>query len=289
MLARAKINLHLHITGRADNGYHLLDSLVVFTSLADEIQIRSSDHYDLKIHERMGSQPLSSTDNLVTRATYLLAHHLGIPPYVSIDLFKNIPLSAGLGGGSADAAAILTLLKKHWKLESDDLLQLVAASLGSDILACLYNVPVIMRETGNKLIPAPSIPKLYALLVNPNMPCPTPAAYRIYAENNSQFSNKVAFPDEFRSPDSLCRFLKDHTRNDLTEAAISLVPQIKNILDWLSVYPDCLLARLSGSGATCFGLFAEKEHAEKAGQDIIKDHQNTPLDLRLECVEVNGE
>lgn len=288
MLARssalAKINLHLHITGRADNGYHLLDSLVAFTSLGDDIQITPSDKFQLNISGNMTlASSCAEQDNLISRVTHLLAQHLGIAPNVQIDLFKRIPLAGGLGGGSADAATTLLLLKEIWNIPSHDALETVAASLGSDITACLYNKPVVMRETGNKIMPAPSMPTLYGILANPNVSSPTPTVYKTYAESKVAFSEDIQFPENFQSIASLCDFLKEHTRNDLTDAAIAIAPEIKPTLDALEQLPDCRLARLSGSGATCFALFESEAQANTAYVQMTQNHPN----LWAEQVQIN--
>ena len=284
MLAPAKINLHLHITGRAENGYHLLDSLVAFTSLSDELHIQSSDTFKLNIS---GNTELSSAcaedDNLISRVTHLLAKNLGIAPNVTIDLIKNIPLAGGLGGGSADAAATLHLLKNHWNIKSNDMLETVASALGSDIVACLHNKPVIMRGTGNTILNAPQMPKLYGLLANPNVPCSTPDVYKKYAQGGQTFSSDITFPEKFNSAIELCSFLKQYTRNDLTDAAIAVAPHIKPVLDALNHLPNCLLSRLSGSGATCFALFENAEHAQTGRAQMKKDYPY----LWVEIVEIN--
>lgn len=270
MLANAKINLHLHITGRAENGYHLLDSLVAFTSLSDDISIAPSDRFKLNIS---GSTTLSSVcseqDNLISRVTHLLAHHLGIAPHVDIRLLKNIPLAGGLGGGSADAAATLLLLKDIWHIKSNDVLEKIAASLGSDIVACLYNDPVIMRDTGNKILTAPKMPPLHGILVNPNVQSPTPEVYKAYAQSKHPFSDNIVFPEQFHSAGELCAFLKADTRNDLTDAAITIAPEIGIVLNALDQIPNKLLSRLSGSGATCFALFENAGDAQ-SGYEVIK-------------------
>lgn len=288
MLAPAKINLHLHITGRAENGYHLLDSLVAFTSLCDEIHIGPSDTFKLDLS---GNTSLSASctqqDNLVSRAAYALAAHTGLAPHIHIELLKKIPLAGGLGGGSADAAATLRLLKEQWKIESDEILKTVAASLGSDIVACLYNKPVIMRETGNTLLPAPTLPKLYGLLANPNLPCPTPEVYKAYTQMQPPFSHNTIFPDKFDSAIELCAFLRENTRNDLTNAAISVAPPIKTVLQSLNQIPNCLLSRLSGSGATCFALFESAPHAREGLLQMRKDHPDIWADTWIEPVEIN--
>lgn len=273
MLTRAKINLHLHITGRAENGYHLLDSLVAFTSIADDIQITPSDKFQLNITGNTNlSAACAEQDNLITRVTRLLAEHQDIQPHVQINLTKNIPLAGGLGGGSADAAATLLLLQDIWNISSDDIIQNIATKLGSDIVACLYNGPVIMRDTGNTILPAPTMPEIYGVLVNPNVACSTPEVYQIYAQSNQDFSEDIQFPEMFSSINELTDFLNQHTRNDLTDAAIKVAPVIRTVLDELADTPDCLLARLSGSGATCYGLFETDNKAQEASLKLKTLH-----------------
>ncbi|HAJ90386.1 MAG TPA: 4-(cytidine 5'-diphospho)-2-C-methyl-D-erythritol kinase [Rhodospirillaceae bacterium] len=272
-LALAKINLYLHMTGRAENGYHYLDSLVVFTSLYDGIQINSSDKFHLNI---TGNDDLSANcdeqDNLIYRAAHLLAQHLGIAPNVHIELTKNIPLAGGLGGGSADAAATLLLLKELWHIPNHDIVENVAALLGSDIVACLHNKPVIMRETGNMILPAPQLPPLSGLLINPNVPCPTPDVYKAYANSKAAFSENILFPPHFASAASLCDFLNQHTHNDLTASAIKVAPPIKSVLDEMEKLPHVLLSRLSGSGATCFAIFSTAEDAQESSLKMQTNH-----------------
>lgn len=272
VIARAKINLHLHITGRAENGYHHLDSLVAFSDISDSISIIAANDYklslcgdfsdDLQIHS-------SPDDNLVTRATNLLSAHFGQNPYVHITLDKTIPLGAGLGGGSADAAAVLLSLRDFWNLPaSDSLLHSLASQMGSDIAACLHPHPIIMRDTGNVLLPAPKMPELHAILVNPKTPCPTPQVYKTYAASGAMFSDNITFPDTFKTVGDMCKFLNTYTRNDLTDAAISTNPDIKRVLDALHQTSDALLIRLSGSGSTCFAIFDTQSAAIAAQKQI---------------------
>jgi 4-diphosphocytidyl-2-C-methyl-D-erythritol kinase len=276
--ARAKINLHLHITGRRNDGFHLLDSLVAFTNLCDHLRVTTEPSY----HLRIDGQPAFKTtllndcpmdDNLITRATRLLSDHFTIPPHVGIDLTKSIPLGAGLGGGSADAAATLKMLCTFWNLKaSDNLLVSLASQMGSDIVACLNDAPVIMRDTGSIIFPAPKFPMLYGLLVNPNTPCPTPAVYKYVRETQKTFSKDSIFPAQFVTGHDLCTFLNTHTHNDLTDAAIAVNPDVRYVLNALEKMPDCQLARLSGSGSTCFGIFENEDISNKARDSLQKDH-----------------
>ena len=266
--APAKINLHLHITGRRDDGFHKLDSLVAFTNFSDEISIRENPSYRLNI---LNSSECPIDDNLITRAVKLLTQHFDIKPNINIDLKKSIPMGAGLGGGSSDAAAVLIALRDFWKLDApDDLLKKFASELGSDVVACLHNKPLIMRDTGNALLPAPKFPTLYGVLVVPKTPCSTPLVYKKYMELNSGFSQNVEFPNSFDTVFSLCAFLNKHTRNDLTKAAIAINPDVGIILNKLKNLEDNLLTRLTGSGSGCYTLTATEDLAIKSSNALQK-------------------
>jgi 4-diphosphocytidyl-2-C-methyl-D-erythritol kinase len=268
--APAKINLHLHITGRKDDGYHLLDSLVAFTNLYDTIEIRDASQFELTINN---APDCPIADNLVTRAVHLLCNHFKIPPHIHIDLTKAIPMGAGLGGGSADAAATLLALRDFWKLDAPPpLLQKFASELGSDIVACLQDKPMIMRDTGNTLLPAPTFPTLYGVLVIPPTHCPTPLVYKIYKDLNHKFSQNIIFPDAFDSTQSFCDFLNTKTQNYLTAAAIAVNPDVKTVLHELENLENGLLTRLSGSGSSCFTLFKNETTATKQCQIIQDKH-----------------
>lgn len=266
--APAKINLHLHITGRRDDGYHNLDSLVAFIDFFDEISIRDNSSYNLHINN---APDCDKTNNLVTRATKLLAAHFDIKPNINIDLTKLIPMGAGLGGGSSDAATTLIALRDFWKLDVPDyLLEKFASELGSDIVACLHKKPLIMRKTGNTLLPAPRFPTLYGVLIVPKKLCPTPLVYKKYMELNSDFSQNVEFPNSFDTALTLCDFLNKHTQNDLTKAAVAVNPDVGIILNVLENSKDNLLTRMTGSGSGCYTLYEYEDFATKRVYDFEK-------------------
>jgi 4-diphosphocytidyl-2-C-methyl-D-erythritol kinase len=281
ILAPAKINFHLHITGRRDDGYHTLDSLVAFTNFYDEISITKNIDYHLKTNTVLDCK---TEDNLVTRATYMLANQFSVKPDICIDLKKSIPAGSGLGGGSADAAATLNALNHFWKLDAPEpLLQKFASELGSDISACLGDKPIIMRDTGNSLHPAPTFPTLYGILVTPQTPCPTPLVYKAYQESGHKFSQNVVFPNAFDTAHSLCDFLNNQTQNDLTDAAIAVNHDVKKVLDELRNLKDGLLTRLSGSGSSCYTIFENKESALKYTQLM----QNARPEWMVRQIEIN--
>jgi 4-diphosphocytidyl-2-C-methyl-D-erythritol kinase len=275
--APAKINLHLHITGKREDGYHLLDSLVCFADIHDTLTATPS-HDGLSFtcdgpfaSDFSDQDTLSSRDssNLIVRAAWLLADHLGRHPDVVLHLTKNLPLGSGVGGGSSDAAAALRSLAHLWNASlTKETLHHLAGHLGSDVPVCLDPHAVVMRATGNELFPAPQMPLLPALLVNPGIACPTPDVYK--ALRLLRFSEPVSFPDAFLSPETLALFLKDHSRNDMTEAAVQIAPVIADVLKDVGALPDCLLARLSGSGATVFGLFRSPAASQKAAAALAE-------------------
>lgn len=273
----AKINLHLHITGRKDNGYHALDSLVAFADFSDKIHLAESSTYELHVKgDPVITQKLATDcpidQNIVTRAVSLLAAQQKIPPRGLVTLEKYIPPGTGLGGGSSNAATVLLGLPTLWnKNISYNDLRDIASQLGSDISCCLTApTPVIIRDTGNILYPAPQLPTLPTLLVIPPSPCETPAVYKTYAAAPHRFSESIDFPDHFPDATSLCHFLNTQTRNDLTKAAITVNPDLTHVLQALESLPDPLLVRLSGSGSACYAIFATDTHLQDHKERLLK-------------------
>lgn len=256
--APAKLNLFLHVTGRRADGYHLLDSLVAFADIGDRISAKQADSLSLSITGRFSGALTGEADNLVLRAARLLAEEAGRTPAAALTLEKNLPVAAGIGGGSADAAATLRALVRLWDLEiPPDRLMALGLRLGADVPACLLGQPCRLSGIGETLSPLPSLPALPVLLVNPGVPLSTPAVFRA-RDGGFGAAAPAILPAE---PVALLDFLRAQ-RNDLTEAALSLVPQIGTALDRLESLPGCLLARLSGSGPTCFALMHDTESAE---------------------------
>ena len=250
--APAKVNLYLHVVGRRADGYHLLDSLAVFPGAADRLTARHSDTLALVVTGPHGAGLSAEPDNLVLRAARALADHAGIPARASLLLDKHLPVASGIGGGSADAAAALRLLDRLWGLHTPAAhLHALAASLGADVPACLASRPVRMGGVGEVLDPAPSLPPCGLVLVNPGVPVSTPAVFKARAPG---FSPQAALPDGWADAEAMAEALRG-LGNDLQVAALALCPPIAAVLDWLAAQPGCLLARMSGSGATCFGLF----------------------------------
>ncbi len=253
LVARAKINLYLHVTGKRPDDYHLIDSLVCFTELGDELRLAPADDLSLSLDGPF-APALGSTDNLAVKAARLVGAGRG----VAIHLIKNLPVAAGIGGGSADAAATLLGLTRLWSLSPPDASRAVA--LGADLPVCLAPGPSFVGGIGEEIAPAPALPRAYLLLVNPRRPLPTLEVFR-------RFSRPYRAPARWQEAPAdapaLAQRLAERS-NDLTDAALELLPEIAEILRALADCPGCLIARMSGSGATCFGLFADPKAAAMA-------------------------
>lgn len=268
-LARAKVNLYLHVIGKRADSYHLLDSLIVFAEAGDRLTIEPADDLSLSVVGPFADGLAAEADNLVLRAARALAAEIGVVPRGRIRLTKNLPIASGIGGGSADAAAALMGLCQLWKanIARSHLLE-VALSLGADVPVCLDGAPSFIGGIGEEISAAGQLPPAWLLLVNPKVPTPTPQVFKARRGEFSQ-PGRWALPPE--TMEDLCRFLATR-RNDLTEAAISVAPIIETVLATIANTEDCLLARLSGSGATCFGLYATEAAASAAGE-IIRQRQ----------------
>ena len=260
--APAKVNLYLHLIGRRPDGYHLLDSLVAFADLGDRITAEPAAELSLEI---TGPEAASLSDvgrdNLVLRAARLLAEHTGTARGAALLLEKNLPVAAGIGGGSSDAAAVLRLLAALWQLSiGEEALRGLGARLGADLPACLYGRAAWLGGAGEQIEPAPDLPEAGILLANPRKELPTAA---VFAARTGPFDAAGRFAPMPRDAAGLARALMA-CRNDLTDAAIGLVPEIGTVLGRLARLPGALLARMSGSGATCFALFPNRSAAHEA-------------------------
>jgi 4-diphosphocytidyl-2-C-methyl-D-erythritol kinase len=267
MRAPAKLNLSLHVVGRRPDGYHLLDSLVAFADVADEIAVAPADALSLEIAGPFGAALEGEKEqNLVWRAATLLAQRIGRAPGAAITLTKNLPVASGIGGGSSDAAAALRALAALWgaRLEAEALAT-IGVALGADVPVCLAGRTAWLGGIGERIEAAPTLPPVAVVLANPGVALPTAAVFKRRA---GPFSQAARFTDAPRSAMELVERLAP-TRNDLTAAAIVLVPAIGTALAALAAARGALLARMSGSGATCFALFARDDHAAAAA-DILR-------------------
>jgi 4-diphosphocytidyl-2-C-methyl-D-erythritol kinase len=264
-LARAKVNLWLNVVGRRADGYHLLDSLVAFTDLADELDVSAASDLSLEIVGPGAAALQEEADNLVLKAARRLAGRAGLAPRAALRLTKRIPVAAGVGGGSADAAAALLALIDHWRvaMPQEELFDL-AAELGADVPMCLAGRAALVSGVGERLDPAPRLPACAILLVNPGVPLPTP---QVFAARQGAFSAERAAPAAWPDLAAFGRELAARG-NDLTEAAISLRPEIAEILQALWRSDGVIHAAMSGSGATCFGLYATIDAARRAEAEL---------------------
>ena len=264
-LARAKVNLWLKIVGRRADGYHLLDSLVAFTDLSDSLEVDPSDGLSLAIEGPEAAGIDGEADNLVLRAARLLADRAGVSPRAALSLTKHIPVAAGLGGGSADAAAALHALVDLWRvaLPIEELFDL-AAALGADVPMCLAGRPALVSGVGEVLRPAPPLPPCAILLVNPRMPLATP---EVFAARRGPYSVVTPVPSMWPDLAGLVGALVERG-NDLTEAAISLRPAIADVLAALGRTEGARYAAMSGSGATCFALYDDTAAARRAAAGL---------------------
>lgn len=253
-LALAKVNLYLHVVGRRADGYHLLDSLAVFPGAGDVLCATPASSLSLQVTGLHGPGLDAGQDNLVLRAARALAAAFPVHAGASIVLDKRLPIASGIGGGSADAAATLRLLAGLWKLPvTPDRLRVIAASLGADVPVCVGSRPARMQGVGEVLVPAPALPDCGMVLVNPGMAVSTPEVFR---GRMGAFSEVARLPRAWPDARSMAADLAE-LRNDLEPPAIALCPAIGAVLEWLRRQPGCLLARMSGSGATCFGVFPD--------------------------------
>jgi 4-diphosphocytidyl-2-C-methyl-D-erythritol kinase len=263
--APAKVNLYLHVTGRRADGYHLLDSLAVFPAVGDRLRAAPAEALSLTVAGEFGAALAGEADNLVLRA----ARALGGTQGARIKLEKHLPVASGIGGGSADAAAALRLLCRLWgrpPAAASIALAPIALALGADVPVCLASRPARMGGVGETLTPAPGLPPAGMVLVNPGVSLATAAVFCARTGGYSAPAElPAAWPDAAAMAGELARL-----RNDLQSPAIALRPVIGTVLSDLAAVPGCLLARMSGSGATCFGLFPDAATAEAAARALAR-------------------
>ncbi len=261
--APAKINLFLHVTGRTDDGYHTLQSLMAFTDIGDTLAFANHDGFALRADGRF-AEALTG-ENLIAQAAQKLAAHYGLPLDAQITLTKNLPVASGIGGGSSDAAAALKGLAQLWRLPPDsaEILARIGATIGADVPACLYARPLWAEGIGEKILPAENVPPLHLVLANPLIPTPTPQVFKAF---RGPFSEPVRVP-----AGDWIAFLHT-TRNDLLDAACTVTPAIRDVLAALESTHAPQFCRMSGSGATCFALHATRTSAETAAAALRARH-----------------
>jgi len=265
--APAKINLFLHVGDRGADGFHALESLVAFTQCGDRLEMHGADDLTLTVSGIFGAAVPSGASNLVLRAAHALRERMGTAAGARIVLEKNIPVAAGLGGGSADAASVLRALNLLWNCGlSEDVLVAIAAELGSDIPACVLSRPLWMAGRGERVMRIDPFPSLAVVLVNPGVSVPTAPVFAKLRERTGLGAVETPF-QRLETVWDMEAYLEG-TRNDLEAPAREDAPIIGDVLHALGEEPGCILARMSGSGATCFGLFDGRHFALRSAENL---------------------
>lgn len=274
--APAKVNLFLHIGAKRPDNYHELKSLVVFASVGDTVTVEPSKAMSLSVTGDYGSGLETDSTNLVLKSAHALMQWAktnghATPP-VHLTLEKSLPIASGIGGGSSDAAATLHLLTSHWKLplHLQDLSD-IGASIGADVPVCLRASPSIMSGIGEVIEQAPSFPEFALVLVNPNLSVPTATVFQALRARSGAYSPN--WPGKFSNLREFVAII-DRTANDLAPPAKSLAPVLMRVEQSLVSTQGCLLARMSGSGATCFGIYPTLQAATSAARQIRAQYEN---------------
>jgi 4-diphosphocytidyl-2-C-methyl-D-erythritol kinase len=266
-LARAKVNLTLHVGEKRADGFHELQSLVVFASVGDALTFERADSLSLALEGPFAAALGEGADNLILKAARLLASPSEMG--ARITLTKNLPVSSGIGGGSADAAAALRGLTALWDLEpTEEALSEMTAALGSDVPVCLASRPAWMEGRGERLTPIDQIHELPIVLANPGVAVPTGKVFEALSERRGVSAPK---PLSWKSPEALLADLK-RAGNDLEAPARAIAPEIGSVLDALGRCDGVQLARMSGSGATCFAVFGTAKAAASAAKALKSGH-----------------
>lgn len=280
-LAPAKINLFLHVLGRREDGYHLLESLVAFADVGDGLALEPGRPLSLVIEGPMAAGLAAEDDNLVLRAGRLFAEAYPLAGTGRFHLVKRLPVASGIGGGSSDAAAALRLLTRlNGVAPNDPPLQAIARRIGADVPVCLEAQPRLMRGIGHELGPSLAFEAVPALLVNPGVAVETRAVFSAIGLKPGE-----RFTPPARGMEPGPAFARE-TRNDLEAPALALAPEIAGVLAALRAEAGCRVARMSGSGATCFALFDSGEAAAAAARALTARHSHwwvQPCRIQIPC------
>ena len=268
--APAKLNLYLHVTGQRADGYHELDSLIVFAAPFDRVSAAPANQLSLEIIGPFAAElNAAGGQNLVEKAARQLARMAGVEPTARITLDKQLLVAAGIGGGSSDAAAALRVLTSLWRLDIDSAeLHELALSLGADVPMCLHGKTCFAGGIGERLDSAPLLPDCAMVLANPGLSLATPDVFRA---RSGAFSAPARFAEAPADVAALVDLLAAR-RNDLEAPAKKLAPVIDHVLQALAGLPGSRLARMSGSGATCFALFEDASEATAAAEILRAQH-----------------
>ena len=271
-LAPAKVNLFLHVGAPGDDGYHPISSLIAFADVGDRLSAAHSSRLSLKVEGGFAGALGSPGENLVLKALRALGRGTGSgEPPIALTLDKVLPVAAGLGGGSSDAGAALRLAARLSEGEvTPAQLAAAAAQIGADGPMCLFPSSLWAEGHGERLQRETRLPALHAVLVNPRAPSSTGAVYRAYDEGRMADADRPDEPADW-GLDTVLEWLKSQ-RNDLQSAAVALQPAIGPVLEAVAHTPDVRLTRMSGSGATVFGLYPDEQAARTASESLSKDH-----------------
>lgn len=276
VFAPAKINLYLHITQRLKNGYHALDSLVCFADIGDDIEITPAQEFSFDVDGPFGGalkgQDIEAgpdSSNLIVKAVWQLSRLSGRAPEMAIRLTKNLPLGAGIGGGSSDAASVLFALCRMWNIPRDtEYVQELLRSLGADVPVCFAGSTTRIKGVGETFDLHPALPEMPIVLVYPGKPCATPDVFKGF---HGELREYIALPNSFETTEEMTDFL-GRCYNDLKDASLNVVPEIANALLQLDAQDGCDLARMSGSGSCCFGLFNDETAARLAADTLSQEN-----------------
>ncbi|MFO1088445.1 MAG: 4-(cytidine 5'-diphospho)-2-C-methyl-D-erythritol kinase [Hyphomicrobiales bacterium] len=264
--AAAKINLALHVTGRRYDGYHLLDSVVVFADVGDVLEASPAAATSLSIDGPFGEGLQAETDNLVLRAARAMANASPRVPQAAFRLTKNLPVASGIGGGSADAAAAMRALATLAGIDPyTDEMTALALTLGADVPVCLKGRACRMSGIGERIEPWPGFAAVHAVLVNPGVPVSTPDVFRTLGLEKGA----PAFDALPKRTGDVLDWLAA-CRNDLEAPAVKVQPVVGHTLAAIRATAGCRLARMSGSGATCFGLYDDAQQAAAAARALAR-------------------
>jgi 4-diphosphocytidyl-2-C-methyl-D-erythritol kinase len=275
ILAPAKINLTLRVVGRRTDGYHELCSLVCFASNGDDLRLSAGPALGLAVDGETAAQAGDISENLVLKAARALQAQMPDVKLGRFHLTKRLPVAAGLGGGSADAAAALRLLARVNELALEDWrLMKAARATGADVPVCLDPRPRLMRGIGELLSAPVALPALHAVLVNPRVAVPTAKVFAALSQFSGDDRDPVAAWVDANAVPAADEFFAAlaQSGNDLEAPAIALFPIVGEVLVSLRATPGCRLARMSGSGGTCFGLFDTPQAADAGSAQLQSRH-----------------
>ena len=268
--ANAKINLTLKVLGKRADGYHLLESLVVFADVADRLTCAEADHLSLELSGPFASALEGESDNLILEAARRMAVEMDRTPNLAFTLEKNLPVASGIGGGSADAAAAMRTLVRLWG-DPESSLADIALSLGADVPVCLRKKPSLMSGIGEALQPLQTMPELDAILVNPGVAVSTKEVFKALGASQGWDMDKTTEAPSLKTKRDVLDYLMAHP-NDLEVPAVRVQPAIADVLNAIREAENCQFARMSGSGASCFGLYDNPFDAAEAAAALKETH-----------------